>query len=441
MWLFNFIFEDNFTANTIFQKKGCNNLFISYLLQKIFRERSGSKMSEIQQITSVVRRKKYKTKKKPVYDVIIIGGCVTGVSTALLLQKAGLKVALLEYSKIGFLTSGSYTTHLNAYYDALNNDIVQQLDFDSLKLYAEAGKDALKLIESNIAAYNIECEFAPAESYVFSVTKSQEPVLDNIVAVGELVGTGAKYTEKSPFKIPYTKIAAISGQSTLHAVKYISALLAEFKNLGGYVLERCRVLKIEQENNIQLVYSSRGKLQCRKILYTPQTSRILNLKPFRFIPYVHYTVAARLDKNSNTAIAYDAAQPCHRFIAYEKDGDHMLAVRGEDHRVVKGKRREVYFHRLEQKIINHFNAEEIIAKWSYVYYKTDKGLPHIGAIQGTDRYISAGYNPDGMILASLGSLIISGLILNGHSKYENLFPAKADKMTPSAMGRLDEISV
>jgi glycerol-3-phosphate dehydrogenase len=45
------------------------------------------------------------------FDVVIVGGGVTGITTALQLQKAGLKCTVLEAHTLCFGTTGGTTAH------------------------------------------------------------------------------------------------------------------------------------------------------------------------------------------------------------------------------------------------------------------------------------------------------------------------------------------
>lgn len=377
-----------------------------------------------------------------IYDIIIIGGCITGVTTALMLQKAGLKTILLENNYIGFLTSGSYTTHLNTYFDALNNDIIQNPDFENLSLYAQGGIEALDCIKSNVKDYHIDCDLNETSSFIFTTEKGQEKMLDTIADVSnsQPVKIAADYILKSPLALPFTKVIKIEEeQYTINAVKYITSLLKEYKNTGGIVLEKCRVLKVDN-NKLNTVYSSRGKIKGANILYTPQTPRILNLKPYAFTPYVHYTVTARLANGVHPLVTcYDMENPCHRYISYREGDADCLAVRGEDHRVVKGKKREDYFKKLQTSIKTYFKYDEFLTQWSYVYYKSKRGLPIIERTADKNVFISAGYNPDGMILATLGSVIINDLIIKGSNKYEALFTSSLGVKIEDVFSRSQDI--
>ncbi|MET0299722.1 MAG: FAD-binding oxidoreductase, partial [Flavitalea sp.] len=52
-----------------------------------------------------------------IYDVIIVGGGITGLSTALKLQKAGKLCLVIEAQELCFGTTGGTTAHLNTLLD------------------------------------------------------------------------------------------------------------------------------------------------------------------------------------------------------------------------------------------------------------------------------------------------------------------------------------
>ena len=89
------------------------------------------------------------------YDVIIVGAGITGVTTALLLQKAGKSCLLAEAVSPGFGTTGGTTAHLNTFYDTPYTQMIKNFGEDSARLVAEGAKSAIELIRSNINIYHI----------------------------------------------------------------------------------------------------------------------------------------------------------------------------------------------------------------------------------------------------------------------------------------------
>src|SRR5688572_23470913 len=102
---------------------------------------------------------KHKIVPEKIVDVLIVGGGITGLSTALELQKAGKQCLLIEASTIGFGTTGGTTAHLNTYldttYDIIENDFGEKY----AQLVFKATSEAIDSIKKNVEEYNIDCGF------------------------------------------------------------------------------------------------------------------------------------------------------------------------------------------------------------------------------------------------------------------------------------------
>src|SRR6185436_7494341 len=72
-----------------------------------------------------------------IFDALIVGGGITGVTTALLLQKAGLSCILAEAHSIGFGTSGGTTAHLNTFFDTPYSKVIKNFGEDNARLLAK----------------------------------------------------------------------------------------------------------------------------------------------------------------------------------------------------------------------------------------------------------------------------------------------------------------
>ena len=88
-----------------------------------------------------------------IYDVLIVGGGITGISTGLLLQQAGKKCMIAEAKNIGFGTSGGTTAHLNTFMDSPYNEIEKNFGEDNAQLVCASAKQAIDLIQKNIKDY------------------------------------------------------------------------------------------------------------------------------------------------------------------------------------------------------------------------------------------------------------------------------------------------
>ncbi len=124
-----------------------------------------------------IRKFSMETDLSHLFDVVIVGGGITGVSTALKLQESGKKCIILEAANIGFGTTGGTTAHLNDFFDTTFTQAIEDFGLDNAKLYAESGKDAIAIIETNIDKYKISCDFTRKSAYLFALDDKQEEQL------------------------------------------------------------------------------------------------------------------------------------------------------------------------------------------------------------------------------------------------------------------------
>ena len=80
-------------------------------------------------------------------DVLVVGGGVTGIVTAYLLQKAGVNVALLERERIASRDSGHTTAHLTHVTDQRFHQMVEDFGRDHARATWDAGAAAIDEIE------------------------------------------------------------------------------------------------------------------------------------------------------------------------------------------------------------------------------------------------------------------------------------------------------
>ena len=125
---------------------------------------------------------------RQVYDVIIVGGGITGVSTAALLQESGKKCLLLEAANLCFGTTGGTTAHLNTLLDVPYSDISKKFSKEVAKTVANATRNAIQLIRNHINQYDIDCGFTGANGYLFAQNEKQEDELESILKASKEAG-------------------------------------------------------------------------------------------------------------------------------------------------------------------------------------------------------------------------------------------------------------
>ena len=124
------------------------------------------------------------------FDVVIAGGGVTGVATALQLQRSGKRCLILEAHNLCFGTTGGTTSHLNTFFDTDYDTIRKDFGEDAIHLVASATNKALDLYKTNIEQYAIDCGYAEKDGYLYSQTAEQTEMLEKIYEASLLAGVG-----------------------------------------------------------------------------------------------------------------------------------------------------------------------------------------------------------------------------------------------------------
>ena len=358
-----------------------------------------------------------------VFDVAIVGGGITGISLALSLQKQGKQCIVLEARNLCFGTTGGTTAHINTLMDNPYSTMIKDFGLEGAQTVARAANDALSLIESNVREYNIDCGFERVNAYLFSQDEKQTEELNEVYASCNEVGVRAEAASEIPVPINFRKAIEIHSQAKFHPARYVLGLAKAFEEVGGVILEQCRVTDIEEGETIS-VKTTVENFQARTLVYATHIPPGINLLHLRCPAYRSYAMAVKLkDQNYPEGLAYDMYDPYHYYRTQEIDGQRYLVVGGEDHRTGENSNTNKSFLQLESHIRSHFNVAEISHRWSSQFFEPVDGLPYIGKLPGAGEniYVATGYGGNGMTYSHVAVLELTERILMKQSKYNDIF--------------------
>ncbi len=356
-------------------------------------------------------------------DVIVVGGGITGISTALSLQKSGKSCLVLEAHTIGFGTTSGTTAHLNTLLDVPYTEIENNFGEENARLTATATRMAIEQIKLNIREYGIDCEFKELPAFLFSQNEKQTKELEEIKKASIKAGLTIEGSDYLPVSIPFEKAIKIERQAQFHPAKYLFALAKAFEQSGGIIVQHCRVNRVD-ENNIVEVDTSLGKLQSKQLIYATHIPPGVNLLHLRNAPYRSYALALELkDAAYPDALIYDMDSPFHYYRTQVVNGKNYLIAGGEDHKTGHEDNTEVCFLRLESYVRKYFDVEAVKYKWSSQYYESADGLPYIGHLPGHpgNLFVATGFGGNGMVYSGVAAKVLTDIILDLSSPYIALF--------------------
>jgi len=357
-----------------------------------------------------------------VYDVVIVGGGITGISTAFHLQKAGMNCLVLEAHELCFGTTGGTTAHINSLLDTPYSTIEKKFSKEKSKLVAASVKEAVNTIRDTIEKYDIDCGFKTTTATLFAKTDKQNEELDKISAATADAGIKNELINEISIPVKFLKAMQVAEQAKFNPVRYVHGLAEQFEKAGGTILQQCRVISADENENVT-VQTAKGKCVGRFLIYATHIPPGINLLHFRCVPMRSYAMAVILkDDHYPDDLLYDMYDPYHYYRSQEIDGRKYFIVGGNDHKTAHEENQEYCLLKLESHIRKYFDIEEIAYKWSSQFYESPDGLPYIGQLPGHDKIFTAtGFGGNGMPYSTVAALLFTKMICNEDSPYKDLY--------------------
>jgi len=357
-----------------------------------------------------------------IYDVVIVGGGITGISTAYQLQKAGMNCLVLEAHELCFGTTGGTTAHINTLLDVPYSTIEKKFSKEKSRLVAESVKEAVNTIRDTIYKHDIDCDFETTTATLFAKTDEQKEELDKISTATNEAGIKNDFVNELSIPIRFLKAMQVDEQAKFNPVRYVHGLAKEFEKAGGTILQQCRVIAADENENVD-IETARGKCTGRFLIYATHIPPGVNLLHFRCVPMRSYAMAVILKNDSYPEdLLYDMYDPYHYYRSQEIDGKKYFIVGGIDHKTAHEENQEYCFLKLESHIRRYFEFKEIAYKWSSQYYESPDGLPYIGQLPGHNKIFTAtGFGGNGMPYSTVAALLLTKMITNQDSPFKDLY--------------------
>lgn len=363
----------------------------------------------------------------PLAEVLVVGAGITGLTTALNLQRAGVSCVVAEAFNIGFGTTGGTTAHLNTLLDTTYDEVISAFGEERAKLLAKAAQEAIRTIRTNAMELATDCEFMDKDGYLLALNKEQDRKLDAIIKSAVTCGLDMAHVQEMPAPLPFLSAARITHQAQFHPIRYIRGLAKAFEGSGGIILEHCHVGDVEGKGPFH-VHTSQGKIVVDHVVFATHIPPGVNLMDFRCAPYRSYAMAVSLeDEAYPDAVIYDLEDPYHYYRTQRIAGKPLLIVGGFDHKTAHEADTRRPAAELEAHVRKHFKVGDVHASWSAQYYEPVDGLPYIGQLPGASKhqYVATGFGGNGMIYGTLSGSVLTDLVLGKENAFADLFdPAR-----------------
>lgn len=375
-------------------------------------------------------------------EVVVVGGGITGVSTALRLVVAGRKVVLLEAGRIGAGNTGRSTGNLYGTVSSGLAPLHQKWDATVVRDVVAVRLQAIEWIERTAARLKIDCAFSRCPLFRSVAGADAQQTLEQEFDVAQEAKLAPDWVDGIPgLPLPLRRTMRIDGQAQFDPFAYVQGLGQQLVQRGAIVHENSAVLDINARKG--LVRTAEGEVTAQNIVLATHTPKGFNLVQAEMEVSREYGVAGRLGENAGSGpsgICW-VSDRSRSIRSHRHHGrDHVIAV-GEKHPAGQYDSGADYAERLRETLRRSFDMDGFSFAWSAQQFQPADGLPYIGASGHGNVYIATGFSADGLTWGTVAAEIIGSLIAGRDSRIAELLSPRRFTPVKSARGWAAENAV
>ena len=352
-------------------------------------------------------------------DVVVIGGGITGITTALLLGRDGARVAVLEGTQIAGGVTGSTTAKVSALQATVYSKIRSRHGEERAAAYAEASLAGVERVAALAAEERLDCDLARRSAFTYAADASELGTIEDEANAARSAGLAVELTESVDLPYPVAGAVRLDDQLEFHPLRYVRGLADALDRQGSLVFEESRVLGVDAGRPCR-VRTAGGVVSAERVVvatHYPVLDRGLFfalLEPAR-----SYAIAARVRGELPHGLSISAGAPT-RSVRSHRD---LLIVGGEGHTTGAADASPERYETLERFARRHWDVDAVTHRWSAQDPVPYDHLPLVGAYTpGSSRiFVASGFMKWGLSGGTMAAMLLSDLIAGRANAWVDAF--------------------
>jgi glycine/D-amino acid oxidase-like deaminating enzyme/nitrite reductase/ring-hydroxylating ferredoxin subunit len=369
-------------------------------------------------------------------DVAVVGAGITGVTAAVLLKRAGMRVALLDSKRIVCGATGYTTAKVTSGHGAAYGKLVDAFGEEGARTYAESNQAAIERIEELGPGAGIDCDFERKDNYVFAQSPEERTQLEQEAEAMQRLGLPASFVTETPLPFEVAGAVRLESQAQFHPRKYLLGLAETIPGDGSHVFENTRARFVNQGSPC-VVETERGNIRAAAVVlatHMPFMDRGLFFAKAH--PHRSYAVAAPLDPAQAPEGMFINAGTPTRSVRTIRDGERLLIqAGGQGHKPGLAGDEPERYEALEAFLHEHWpDAGPVEYRWSTQDYMSADRVPYVGRLTRRSKhvYTATGYSKWGMTGGTVAAELIADAILGRENPWAGLYDSKRLDVRASA---------
>jgi glycine/D-amino acid oxidase-like deaminating enzyme/nitrite reductase/ring-hydroxylating ferredoxin subunit len=373
------------------------------------------------------------TAGKSRYDIVVVGGGITGLSAAHFLKEAGKKVCVLERKKLASGDTFCTTAHLTHVTDERLSTLVNTFGRDQAKAVWQAGALAIDAIQAIATRFNIDCHLQRVPGFLHTPIDSESDERGAFKKEAELArdfGFDAEFVESAP--IVHKPGIRFANQAKFHPLMYLAGLAKAIDGDGSHIFENSEVTEVQDDPLV--VKCGEHEIECDYVViatHVPLMGKTGTLSAALFqtkiAPYTSYVLGAKIPRDKFDEISlWDTNDP-YNYLRIDRGPKTDYAIfGGADHKTGQSDPQEA-FHKLGESLMKTLPDAVVDRRWSGQVIETNDGLPFIGEIVAK-QFVATGFAGNGMTFGTFAGMMARDAVLGRKTPWQELFDPHRKKL-------------
>ena len=344
-------------------------------------------------------------------ETLVVGGGITGLTTALLLARAGRRVAVVEARTIGAVATGNTTAKISLLQGTRLSTILGRQSERVGQAYVDANREGQQWLLRFCEDHEVPVQARDAITYAASAGEVDTVRKEHDAATA--LGLDVSWQDALDVPFPLHGATVVADQAQFDPMDALAALAEELQGHGGTIHQGRRVTSVSKVGKPRVELDTGETLHAEDVVLatgTPILDRGLyfaKLEPMR-------SYALAFTHPSPPQAMYLSAGSSSRSVrdAPGLEGDFLL-VGGSGHPVGRADRETDHVNELREWTASHFPGATETHQWSAQDYSSHDGIPYVGKLpRGMGNiYVAAGFGKWGMTNGVAAARSISAQIL------------------------------
>jgi glycine/D-amino acid oxidase-like deaminating enzyme/nitrite reductase/ring-hydroxylating ferredoxin subunit len=374
-------------------------------------------------------------------DVALIGAGIAGITSAYLLSKEGLKVAIIEARSVLNGTTAHTTAKLTAQHILIYDHLIKYFGEEKAKLYYEFSSNAIPFVENISREKGIDCDFKRQDAYVYAVTDKYAKNIEKEWTAYQKLGIKGDLKDTIPFNLQIKNTIKMADQAQYHPLKFLRGLLNEAIKQGCKVFQNTTAVDLEEEGIGPKVITKDGfKINCNHVIIA--TNYPFYDKPGLYSARMYaqrsYIIGIKTDQEYPGGMYISADTPTRSLRHTPLNEGNLLIIAGGSHKTGQDINTLKYYNELQDYAEKLFGVRDYTYRWSAQDYITLDRVPYIGPITQDKQHIlvATGFNDWGMANGISSAHLLADYVLNRDNPYKEVYSPSRFDANPDLLAAL-----